>query len=858
MITLPAGSRTAAMAICVVVLAAYYNSFGNSFHYDDTHSLVDNPHVRSLSNVPRFFHDPGTFSAMPEARMYRPVLLVTYALNYAMDGYELFGYHLVNLLLHLANAWLVWLVASAVSGRRGGALAAALIFAIHPVLSEPINYISSRSSLLAALFFLLAFRLLVEASQRQPTRRHHVLIPLFCLAGLGSKSIAITFAAVGAVYLATCRHPRCRPWQLLAAPSLASIAYALWTRSIIVKAVAQPVRPLLDQWATQVKAFVFYIQTAALPVELSVEPQFAVSCFWDRHVIAAALALLSLGAIVFSLRRRSPLLALAAAWSVLTLLPSSLLPLHVLVNEHRLYLPMVGACLGVGALYSASQTPRLRKIALLIGAFFIVLVIQRNSTWRNEETLWGDAVAKGPLMARPHVNVGKEYVEQGLYLEAIAASRRALAIDANLERAHYNIGTAYLHRQEMERAIASFRRALEINPDLMEAHTNLGNALKEQGLYSEAVSSYRRALTLSDNAAIHHNLGSTFLSAGLYDSAEVRFRAALDRDPSPRESWEGLAKTLRSEDRLQSAIEVLAEAFERWPQDLEFLLMVGDMQAALGRDQDAAQAYRRAGLEESVQYLRLGDEARKRGEWERARRHYERSLKSGEDARAYNGLGKVLFGLGRTAEALEAFRKAAQLKPEWAESYANIGRAYLRYGKTTEAMAALERATELEPGRAMAWGVLAQARASADDVAGAMDAYKTAIRLAPENSEFYSNLGLLYQEEGILDEALRMYGRALARNPSVEARFNMGNLLLEQKLFGEAADEYERVLEADPTFADAYVNLASAQLNLGELDGAAVSYERFLELHREEDELRRKILTQLQQLKEGEGQPTGR
>lgn len=850
---LPTGSRAAAVAICVSGLLAYHNSLGNSFHYDDLHSLVDNPHVRSLGNTLRFFYDPGTFSAMPQARMYRPVLLVTYALNYAVGEYEPFGYHLINLVLHLVNAWLVWLLAHALLNQRQGALLAALLFAVHPVLSEPVNYISSRSSLLATFFFILAFLVLIQASVRGPSRRHYALMAAFCLAGLGSKSIAITFAAVGAAYLTICR-PRFKAWTLLIVPSLASLAYVVGTREIVGKALGQPTRPLAEQWATQVKAYVFYAWTSVMPVQLSVEPQFSVSGFGDSHVAIAGLALLSLAVVTLSLRRRSSPIALAAAWSVLTLLPSSLVPLHVLVNEHRLYLPMAGGCIGVAAAVSAGmRLPQRGKMALLALALFTALTIQRNRAWTSEESVWGDAVEKGPLMARPQINLGKEYVTQGKYQEAIDASRRALAIDPSLERAHFNIGTAYLHQEETEQAIASFHRALEINPDLIEARINLGSALKEQGLYVEAVSILRKALSIADLSQIRHNLGSTFLKHGSYDSAEVHFRAALEIDPSSRETWEGLAKVLRVDGRLQSAIDVLTEALQRWPRDVEFLLMVGDMWAAVGRDEDAAQAYRRSGLDDATGYLRLGDQDRRRGRWDQARRHYEQSLRIAEAAASYSGLGKVLFGQGNAAEALVAFRKAARLEPEQSESYLNIGRVSLSLGRVAEALAALERATELEPDRHLSWGLLAQAHVDADDLPAAIKAYEKAIRRAPENSEYYNNVGLLYLREGFLEEARRMYRASLVRKPTVSAWFNLGNLHLEEGSFEEAAGAYEKALELNPAFSDAYVNLASAQLSVGSYAAARASYDRFLELHEQEDELRRKVLEQYEELEDLDG-----
>ena len=105
--------RTAAAWGLILVLATltYHNTFDNSFHFDDSHSIVDNPHIRSLENIPRFFVDPTAFSVMPQGAMYRPLLLVSYALNYAVSGYEILSYHVFNLLLHVVNAGLVYLLA---------------------------------------------------------------------------------------------------------------------------------------------------------------------------------------------------------------------------------------------------------------------------------------------------------------------------------------------------------------------------------------------------------------------------------------------------------------------------------------------------------------------------------------------------------------------------------------------------------------------------------------------------------------------------------------------------------------------------------------------------------------------------
>ena len=131
-----------AILLAGLVVVLYSNSLKGSFHYDDFHSIVDNPNIRQLENIPTFFVDPTLFSQDPQKAMYRPLLLVSYALNYAVGQYRVEGYHLVNIGLHLACTLLVWSLGSRAGLGRQGRLAAALLFAVHPLASEPVNYLT--------------------------------------------------------------------------------------------------------------------------------------------------------------------------------------------------------------------------------------------------------------------------------------------------------------------------------------------------------------------------------------------------------------------------------------------------------------------------------------------------------------------------------------------------------------------------------------------------------------------------------------------------------------------------------------------------------------------------------------------
>ena len=145
------------LLLAVAIVLVYAAGSSNPFHYDDLHSIRDNPHIRSLKNIPAFFTHPEYFTADPRSAMYRPIVLVSYALNYALDKSEVRSYHWVNIAVHAINSGLVLLLTQILLRRGIVALLAASIFALHPVNSEVVNYISSRSESLCTLFFSREF-----------------------------------------------------------------------------------------------------------------------------------------------------------------------------------------------------------------------------------------------------------------------------------------------------------------------------------------------------------------------------------------------------------------------------------------------------------------------------------------------------------------------------------------------------------------------------------------------------------------------------------------------------------------------------------------------------------------------------
>ena len=145
-----------ALVFFFLIFGLYYSSVDNSFQYDDKHSIVENPHIRSLGNVPMFWLYPEFFSRDPENAMYRPVVLSTLAFNYAISDYQVESYHLLNILIHSICCYSVFLLLLLIGGNRTISFICTLFLAIHPLCSQSVNYVSSRSELLAALGLVAA------------------------------------------------------------------------------------------------------------------------------------------------------------------------------------------------------------------------------------------------------------------------------------------------------------------------------------------------------------------------------------------------------------------------------------------------------------------------------------------------------------------------------------------------------------------------------------------------------------------------------------------------------------------------------------------------------------------------------
>ena len=452
--------------------------------------------------------------------MYRPLLLLSYAFNHAVFSDRAWGYLAVNWLIHLGCSFWVWALARILVGRGRGALFCGLLFALHPLAGEPVNYISSRSESLMACFYLGALWAYLQRAQQG---WRHFSLGLFG-AALLVKSVAITLP-VALVLADSYRQGRPRPWRSYGPYGLVAAAYLglIGANGFLYNSLGAPVRSSAQQLWTQAKAGPYYAKLLLMPWGLSAEHQFFVATHWGQAAVLAGLGLLgSLGWLGWKNRHR--LWGFCLLWGGLVLLPASAMPLNVLVNERRLYLSLAGVAWLLGYILKETK-PRLLWVVL---PCFALLSFQRNYVWKSELSLWSDAVAKGPKMYRSQTNLGKALQLAGRDQEALAAYTRAIAIDSTHGDAYNNIATLLHLSGQTEQALLWYEKALARYPNRPEIKQNLADALGRVGRVDEALSHYQRALQLAPaSGAIWNNMGQVLYDAGRLAEAENAFKQAL-------------------------------------------------------------------------------------------------------------------------------------------------------------------------------------------------------------------------------------------------------------------------------------------------------------------------------------------
>jgi cytochrome c-type biogenesis protein CcmH/NrfG len=555
--------------VMAVTFATFMPALQNGFvDWDDDKNFVNNLAYRGLGWTQLKWMWTTTLLGH-----WVPVTWMSLGLDFLIWGMHPFGYHLTNVLLHVANALLFCAIALRLIGdapegapedqnrvlaRHVGAALAALVFAVHPLRVESVVWITERRDVLSGLFYLLAISSYLRDSRTPGAvaiwRRTWYWVSLgYFVLGLLSKAIVLTLPGVLIVVdVMTLRRlgPGAGAWvsgdllRRLAekAPfALASLAVVPITLSAARHAGnlgSVAVVGLLDRLAISCYGLIFYLRKTLVPLDLAPVYELAFPILpWSAPYLVSGLLVAAITLFAIISRRRWP--ALVRGWLVyvLTLLPvSGAFQNGIQIAADRYsYLPSLPLALLVGtaAFTAVAATRRLHTVVPLgfgiVGliAILSVLTWQQIGVWHDPERLWEHAVAASPSSAA-HFNLANLRAQESRWAEAIEHYRAAASIRPDWENTQVNWGSTLARQGKFDEAIVHYREALRIRPDSARAHFNWGNALFAASDLDGAIGHYREAARLEpDLAEVHNNWGSALAQQGKWQEAVSQYREAL-------------------------------------------------------------------------------------------------------------------------------------------------------------------------------------------------------------------------------------------------------------------------------------------------------------------------------------------
>jgi protein O-mannosyl-transferase len=655
--------RVAALLLLLAVGLAYSNHFQNDFHFDDFHTVNNNPYIRSLHNVKLFFTDPATFSVLPANRTYRPLVTLSLAIDYWLgSGLKPFYFHLDTFLWYLVQLALMLALfrhilrfASTVPqsdwGTDWAALFAVALYGLHPVMAETVNYVIQRGDLYSTLLVVAALTVYALAPR---LRRFGIYLLPLALA-LITKQPAAIFPAILLAYLVLFEERHLGRALLRCAPSIVVVGLMLWLQTRMMPATFTPgIISVHDYLVTQPWVALHYFLMFFAPVALTADSdQTAFSTIFCAQGIAGVAFVLALIGAIYAAARRESLrpAAFGLAWFLLALIPTSVYRLSELENDHRMYFPFVGLALAVSWCAALAMRRLHARMPVVIACAAAILAAcawgthVRNGVWRSEATLWRDVTIKSPHNGRGLMNYGLTLMSSGRTPEALNYFERALQYTPNYFILEINLGIAYgdLHRDAD--AEAHFFRAMQLAPGDAQPNFFYGRWLVTKGRLREAIAQFQTAI--------------------------VRNRDYLD----PRYA---LMQAYWDTGMQPAAKELAADTLQMAHGDVTALRFLNGQAVAEALPDPAAVA--------------------------------EAAVKLAPTADNYLNLSLAYHRLGRFRDCIRAAEQALKLRPGYALAYNNIAAAHMDLGEWDAAIAAAAEAVRLQPDLQLARNNLAYAQ----------------------------------------------------------------------------------------------------------------------------------------------------
>jgi tetratricopeptide (TPR) repeat protein len=777
------GAWAAAGVLALAIGVLYGPALTAPFIFDDLDAIITNRSITSLWPLVGTRDHPGPLNpeeALPTAG--RPLVNLTFALNYYLGELNPVGYHAGNVLIHFASALLLWAIVRRTlrlpyfAGRFDAsagwlALAAALLWALHPLQTEAVIYATQRTELMMAFVYLATLYCSLRywsqlplppgegrgegALERQNFRRRVwlTLAVCACAAGMASKEVMVSAPLIVLLFERTfiagsVANALRRSWPLY-------LGLAATLVLLLALNINAPRRhsagfglgpPVWNWWLTQSQALVMYFKLVVWPSPLLIYYQWPyLATIGAAWMYLAPILVLGIATLILLWRNRP--LGFLGTWVFAILAPTTIVPIPTeMAAERRMYLPLAAiAVLFVLASFSGVRLIMTRQTAgrqnsdpksspilvglipaLLVAITFVLLSANRLEAYSDEITLWQQVLRHQPSNSLAHYNLGMLLNHAGREEESFAELQAAIQAKPDFPNALSAFGFALTHRGQFNEALDVLHAALAIEPGHVAALNNLGLTLTEMGRAPEAIEPLEHALKLNpDFVEARINLSRALTNMGRQAQAIEMLRSALALNPDDPTALNYLGTALAVEGRLQEAIESLERAVTLRP---DFVAARNTLAIALYRS----------------------------GDVRRAIHHFRRNAEfNPNDVSAYCNLGNVYLEQGDIAQAVAHYTQAVQLQPNFADAQFKLGVALNRADRAPDAIGHLRAALKFNPQILPAYVELAQALADSRKL-------EEAIAVARQGIETARTSG---QEKAALE-----IEQWLARYPSVSER----------------------------------------------------------------------------------------
>jgi protein O-mannosyl-transferase len=513
--------------ILIITTLVYSNHFENLFFFDDSHTIESNQAITSLNEWTTFFTDAKTFSSLPANRAYRPMITLMNAVDYTIAGglnptyfhYHIYFWYLVTIVLFFILIHTLFKKSAVKEIKELPILLLSLIttlfFAVHTINAETVNYICARSDSFSTLCVIAALLLFINTT----TRRYHLYL-IAMVIGIWTKQTALMFVPILFTYVILfeekiqihdLKNWFIKVFKVMALPAFVGGGLFLFNQLYLTPSSTHSTNFQVTKFeyiSTQFYVMLHYLGNFILPTSLSADPDLEIIKPWyDKRILLGLFVAISMVVVAVKsvFKQKTLPIAFGIAWFFIASLPTSLVPLFQIANDHRMFFPFIGLFIAVGwgvFLFLNSKPQEWVKYSSL--ALVLVLILsysygtyQRNQVWKDAETLWKDVTVKSPKNGRGLMNYGLSQMAVGNYAEAEDYFLEAQKIEANYYVLEINLGVLYSALKNDQKAEYHFLKAISLNSSAPSPEYYYARYLNEKGQSKSAIDFLNDALQKS-------------------------------------------------------------------------------------------------------------------------------------------------------------------------------------------------------------------------------------------------------------------------------------------------------------------------------------------------------------------------